>query len=617
MTPDNEIRTAKAVQYRRVMDRPVITAQNDQEDDTDCDTDTSNPTSRPDLRKYDTTYPDIGIRDGRAMYLSCLERGYSQEIAQRVVDWERKHPMAVDGLAATDRYLARDARPWERPPPPIWAPAVCPLWHQVLPSPPLSSSEPPPKYPPPQSQYIGERPRPRPPIRNFKRLNLRAATGSHSPHPTSNVANDQCTVQKAEKVAGHPHPLVSYLTGKFLRDGIARNPRQADYLRNQREKREAEERRKQRKQREIENEKAKREQTPAVEKRPKLEDVPIWLKDLARSWRERYPGPDKLFRKDFDFGPRTQGKDDDDYRRPLSPCSSGNSLPDLSPEVRSKSLKRQRHDSSNADVGREPSHDRLHFTSSPIPIQRPQPNTSTSRSLFRGFGTPEIHPGQRVDFTACTSPMFEVDCSNGDRIRFLTSDYNRDDDVDYFRTRTYSPINHVHDHWTPTTPRVVDRDSCCEMDLRHHAETVFNHQGKLEDNAEEAQAAVDEAVRMKTCELQRKPRTTRDHPPALFEPMSKTRTAEPQVTKWSPVMSSLDRTKTTQISAALQDERIKRRRSYVARCRSTDAFLRNVRESQKRRQLERDMEYEGRPRQDTPDPRCPEEEDDWLGDDPL
>ncbi|KAF1929118.1 uncharacterized protein M421DRAFT_4922 [Didymella exigua CBS 183.55] len=435
MTLDNEIRTAQAVQYRKLLGIPIVTTQRCPKNGADPVTGRSVSARDPELRKYDTAYPNIGIYDGRATYLSCLQRGDDMDIAQRVVDWDRKYPRVGNELAATDKYPARNVRPWERSTSSIEAPAVHPLWYQVTPSPTPDALKLPPKSPLPQSQHTGERIGSRPPIQKLRQLNLRSATGSLSPRPTCEVLDDQFTSRKAEKTDTRKHSLVSYLTEGFLRDEIARNLAQADYIRNQNEKREVDER-KERRRKEQEKEKAKQERAMAVKKK-RLEDVPAYIKDLARNWRERYPGPDKLFRKDFDFGPKTQGDDDDDYCRPLSPHSSCHSLSKAFTNTHSKSLKRQRHDSSNPDVARESPHDRYSTMSSPIPMQRSQPTTPISRSFSSGVGAPEAHPGQLVDFTLHSSPRFEVDYSNKDRILFLTSKYDRNHVLDYFETRAW------------------------------------------------------------------------------------------------------------------------------------------------------------------------------------
>ncbi|KAJ4341062.1 hypothetical protein N0V87_002103 [Didymella glomerata] len=133
-------------------------------------------------------------------------------------------------------------------------------------------------------------------------------------HPTAALwwgdeGRETCEVldhhfKKIEKAETRIYPPVSYLTETFRRE--------------ERHKQEAQERLERRRKEQAE-EKAKQAKETSMKK--KLEDVPQYIKDLARSWREKYPGPDKLFRKDFDFGPRTHTDQDDDYRRPLSPAS--------------------------------------------------------------------------------------------------------------------------------------------------------------------------------------------------------------------------------------------------------------------------------------------------------
>lgn len=598
----DEICTAKALEYRKVLDIPAVTTQSGPINRAECMTSISKSTRDQELRRYDAVYPRVGLRDGRATNLSYRQRGYDMEAAQRVFDWERKHPRIGDDLAATESYFARDARFWDRRPSSIEAPAVRPLWYQgsqsLTPDPYARMF--PPKSLLPQSYHVDERLHSRPPVRKLKLLNLRSAMGSMSPRPTCAVVEDQFKIQKiettevpkrgAQSTEARKHPPVSYLTERSIQDKTARDRAQADYLQKPR-----------RKQQETEETKQERDLTV---KKKRLEDVPAYIKDLARSWRERNPGTNKLFKKDFDFGPRTQVDDDNDYQRPLSPLSPSNLFSEAFTETRSNSLKRQRHDSSNPYVARKSPHDRCHTTTSPIPMQKFQPTTSTSSSPFNDVGVPGAHPGQLVDFTMQALPEFEVE-----DVHLNTLECDSEDSEDYFGL--IPDDEHVTECLETTRSQGVARDSCCEKDLKVHLETVFNKQGKLKDNAEKAQAAVDLALMTKTCEIQRKPRTMPVHPSVPLEPVSRT------VTKWSPARHPTDRIHTLpQATTAEQLQMVERRRSYVARCRSTDAFLRDVRESQKRRQLALTM-AESRPG-DSPDlGRLEQKRGDWLGNEPL
>ncbi|KAJ4384683.1 hypothetical protein N0V86_000284 [Didymella sp. IMI 355093] len=222
---------------------------------------------------------------------------------------------------------------------------------------------------------------------------------------------------------------------------------------------------------EQEKEKAKQKKETIVAER--LDDVPNYIKDLARNWREKYPGSDELFRKDFDFEPRTQTDEDDGCRRPLSLRSSHSLIPAVFPEARSTSLKRQRHDSSNTDVARESLHDRSRTAGLHIPTQRSEPTTQTSRSFFKGVGQPEAHPGQLVDYTLRAEPRFEVHRNDQDRGRTVATDYNLDDITNNFETKPFDPVDH------------------CGEDPGHHLDGVFSQQKKLGDDVDKAQIAVD------------------------------------------------------------------------------------------------------------------------------
>lgn len=591
MTPKDEIRTAKAVQYRRVERPATVTTKGD----SDSPPIRPNPPIFPndyEFRRINVNIPHETASlwwgdEGRETYISCLRRGFGVDLARRVVEWERNNPTKKNGLSPIDRYLVRNVMPWDmtlpRPNP------ICPV-RRPSPYPRSSSPKPQTKFPSWSSLSRSERTQARPPLRNMKKLNLRSSTTSPSPRPSCEVLDHH--FKKIEKAETRIYPPVSYLTETFRRE--------EEYKQEAQER--LERRRKEQEEEKAKQEKGRQEKETSVTK--KLEDVPDYLKDLARSWRQKYPGPDKLFRKDFDFGPRTQ-TDDDDYRRPISPCSSRSVLPDGSMEVHGKSLKRQRHDSSNTDVARESPHDRLQTTSSSMPNLRAPPTVQTSSSFLKSVGAPEAHPGQLVRYDFGDEPRFDFQrCDAGT----MTSDYNLSDVIDRFETIPSSQ----EDSWTANTSRVVDRDSCPGEELRRRLETVFSQQGQLKHTPDEAQAAVDDVIRMKTCGIQRKARTIRDHPPDLFQPLSRIRTAEPQNTGW-PMPSTDDTCTLTQTSTV---EHRKRRKSYVAKCRSTDVFLRDIRESHRLRQLLEEAKQAHRPRQDTPDQRPPKV-DDWLGDDSL
>jgi hypothetical protein len=236
---------------------------------------------------------------------------------------------------------------------------------------------------------------------------------------------------------------------------------------------------------------------------------------LLRDYLRR-KGPQVTFGKDFNFGPKKKKKREEDAQPPLSPRTSLSTLVDLSPAIRQRSLERQRHDSSHGDAATMSPHDMLHPISLSIPIQRPQPTQSAQRPFCRGFGTPFFneflaHPGESVDFTLPSLP--KVHRRTEARTRHLTSDYKLSDVVESFESCQNHRILGPAGHHALTSP--VERPGCYRQKLEQHLEIVFSQQGKLNDDVGKAQS-LDERTRMETCELQRKPRTTRTTYPPLI-----------------------------------------------------------------------------------------------------
>lgn len=251
--------------------------------------------------------------EGRETCVSCLRRGFGVDLARHVVGWERNNPTKKNGLSPTDRYLVRNVMPWNmtvaRPNP--TRPRRKPSPYPRSPSPKLRTRFP--LWPSvPRSETIRERP----PLGKMKKLDLRSSAISPSPCPSCKILDDY--FRKIEKAETRTYPPVSHLTEGFRPE--------------ERHKQEAQER-SERRRKEQEEKRARQEKEIIVTK--KMEDVPDYLRDLARTWHQKYPGPDKLFRKDFGFGPKTQ-TDNDDYKRHLSPCSSRSVLLDGSLEVHGK-----------------------------------------------------------------------------------------------------------------------------------------------------------------------------------------------------------------------------------------------------------------------------------------
>ena len=200
----------------------------------------------------------------------------------------------------------------------------------------------------------------------------------------------------------------------------------------------------------------------------KQKHVPDWLRTLLKIKQQQCPGPDKLFRKDLNFGPKTKGHMCSDHQSSPSPSFSCSPLPDLPLEVRKNSLKRQRHDSSDADAAAKSPRDRLHSTSSPVPIQRPQPIPSVPKPLHKGCKTPSVHSGQHVEFTAPNLPDAVRSIENN--VRPSVSDYNSDNILNCFKASTYGRTSDIQEYYAPTSP--VGSPGCCSANLRHHLETA-------------------------------------------------------------------------------------------------------------------------------------------------
>lgn len=262
------------------------------------------------------------------------------------------------------------------------------------------------------------------------------------------------------------------------------------------------------------------------------EELPGWMRALFRVKRCPTPYYNNYFRKEFDFSPKKQGTKQNAEPIPLSPCSLYGSVSEPSFCGQEKALRRERYDSTQVDGTVQ---EWSESTASRITIQ---PRTS---SEFYKLQSAEVHPGQLVDFT---TPSLAYD---EDTIPPLESPHYHDHispapspktPPSLHRRSSTSPIQ-------PTSP--VHRPSYNNTIVTQDLETMFNVQGRLRTTATEAQAALDEQLRMRECSIQRRPRTTRDGHLA-------------------------------QLPAAGGGAAPPRRRSLVERCESSDAFLRFVRD---------------------------------------
>lgn len=273
------------------------------------------------------------------------------------------------------------------------------------------------------------------------------------------------------------------------------------------------------------------------------DELPGWTRALFRVKRCPTPYYNNYFRKEFDFSPKKQGTKQNAELIPLSPCSSYGSVLEPSLSVQEKATKRERYDSTQVDgtvqEWSEPTVSRI----------------TTRSKQSSGLDNPqfaEVHPGQLVDFSTPNLAYGE------DETTPLLASLHDDNHISpvpsprtppsLYRRSTTSPI-------PPTSP--VHRPSYNNAILAHDLETMFNAQGRLRTTAAEAQAALDEQLRMRECSIQRRPRTTRDGHLAQF-PAAGGRAVPP------------------------------RRRSLVERCESSDAFLRFVRDDVRMGRVEHD-----------------------------
>jgi hypothetical protein len=272
-------------------------------------------------------------------------------------------------------------------------------------------------------------------------------------------------------------------------------------------------------------------------------ELPAWTRALFRVKRCPTPYYNNYFRKGFDFSPKKQGTKQNAELIPLSPCSSYGSVLEPSLYVQEKVSKRERYDSTQVDgtvqEWSEP-------TTARITIQHnPSSELYTTQSA-------EVHPGQLVDFTASN-----LACEEDDTTPLLAS-LHEHDGISPAPSPKAPPSLHRGTTTFPipsTSP--VHRPSYNNTILTHDLETMFNAQGRLRTTAAEAQAALDEQLRMRECSIQRRPRTTRDS--HLAQPPGASDIAVPP-----------------------------RRGSLVERCESSDAFLKFVRDEARMGRAEHD-----------------------------
>lgn len=566
MSAGNLVYTASKVQAQRIQG-PLATSQPRSEKARGHIVSVMAPPSRPRPRSPNArfqTFFEAGTPDTAAKITLCDQHIQPTDL-QRICDWERGCPPTLC------RYSMGDKRPW-RPPPPIWAPATFPEWPSGQPTPQRSPSTPLP--------WRRLRRRPQLPCGRFKNLDLYFTPGSPSLYSIATPETQPQSIRKKPEIRQlRRHTPVSTLTAVLRKDTVARNLRGVGVLWSRGKKREL-------------RPKEEQEQEHKLDRRTSH--------DFLREFLKRQQ-PEEMFKRDFSFGPRATEDKQDDYQSPLSPQSSCSTSPELSPELDHNSLKRPRHDSSNGNAEANSS-DRGHSISSPIPIRGSQPMSSVSWPLTTGFEVPDVHPGRKVDSVAPNAP--DIVCAIGNhRGGHMTSHYRSSDNMDESKGCNHYFSHDIKDQHASASP--VARPSYCEACLRRHFATVSGQQGEFRYDPGMSYRATDEKFEMKTCVLQRRPRTTKDHASVLGDATTGTATG-----LWSTP------TETPPLSPMVKTAQSKRthRISRVARCPSSDAFLRAVRESRQARTRREMGEMKGNGiiyRGES------EEERDWIGNEPL
>lgn len=529
---DYQGRTASAVRFRRI-NSPEFTSQHLQEAARMEPPPRLRP--RPPNPRFDLLsrklHRDTMVRIGDGD--CCMQ---PLDVSQRVD--HRGRQCSPDN----DMYLRSGRRPW-RPPSPIWAPAKFPDWRrpQSSPSPPLTSAS------PPEPLWRRLPKKAQSPTRLFGDIEI------YSPPESPRCDYTRMAPFTSQSIRKRPDSddlrstaPISALTAEFTGIPIARNLADADAIRDLREAREL------------------RAKKGAQEKANDFFRAAISI--------VKGKGRQAVFNEDFSFGPKTKQEEEDSIP-PLSPRSSYSSLPESSSQVEHKPLKRQRHDSSSANGKEQPRCEGLD-SRSPTPVQQPQAGLIAPDLLSKGFAAPDVHPGQLVDFIAP-----DVVGGADHSVEHMTSNYNLSDIVNKFKSSKQSHGQGCEEHHATISPKdgPVSRDTY----LRRHLAAQFGCEAGPADGLETAHSALDEQVRLQTCDFQRQPRTTRDHAPVSSEQMTETATAEPTASTGTPPLSPVIKPTWTQTPVPpipVGSTRV-RRRSPLPRCRSTDTFLRNVRES--------------------------------------
>ena len=396
MFSDDHIRTARAVRYLKA-NSLVITAPHGSDGTRGPMRSAMGPPPRPRPRPQNARFPAFFRADtpeNTARASPGFQNTQTTDLTQRIGDWERQCSPNMDGSSMGDK------QPW-RLPEPIWAPAKFPQWSNCSPPPPSCSPSPPRSPSPPLWRKLPGR-IPAPSAR-LDTIDLYATSGS-PPVNSDPVPEDHLDfIQRPERSGHRQDAPISALTAQLKGQPIARNLAEADALRKQMEK-----------------------QSPNIRREEEQETNEAFLREILKKKE-----PQVVFEKNFSFGPKLK-EDSGGCELSLSPRSSRSMFPGMCSQAEQKSLKRQRHDSSNGEVMAKSPRAQLHSTTSPIPIQPPQSKLLAQRSLQRGFGTPEVHIGQLIHLT--THNPSDVIRSTEDKIRYMASHHRLGSVMDSCKT---------------------------------------------------------------------------------------------------------------------------------------------------------------------------------------
>ncbi|KAJ8107900.1 hypothetical protein OPT61_g8552 [Boeremia exigua] len=340
MPSDEQFRTARAIIYRRLSNKPAVVSYSGPEQLSYSIPGAMQPPRRPRPRPPSAKFHRSSRTESQdagfaVIYAAYLQHERSTDLAQRIRKWERECSPQVD-----THPFADEEQPW-RASSPRWAPARLPGRPEVpqalTPNLPAASS---PSY-----------------FEDFSFAPL-------FKEPQWLAGSDTRSLKDGSQYTTCGSPPLA-LAGAMTRQSIVHEKKEVylhqreDTDHNLNEKRGAE-------QKHSEKENLQCEKTSNAEETQ--DPIPDWLRALVKLKQRCH------FKKNFNFGPRTRQTEENEYLNPLSPHSSCISLPDLHSQIQNKSLKRQRHGSSTVKAVLASPRDRLHLKPSPVRTERSRSN---------------------------------------------------------------------------------------------------------------------------------------------------------------------------------------------------------------------------------------------------